>query len=108
MRLWCCVAQFKWQSEEQATGIGAVFRVAAGGWRGYQEPQVRFRPGGMSFLAIGCPRLWHCLLECAGGDFDIWRCVCLVGRLGANNLGPEGGKGIAAALQHTPNMQMLK
>ena len=43
---------------------------------------------------------------------DIWRCVCVlcvrcVGSLGGNNLGEESGKAIAAALQHTPNMQGL-
>ena len=53
-------------------------------------------------------------LECAGGDFDIWRCVCVcalcvrcVGSLNSNNVGEEGGKAIGAALQHTPNMQEL-
>ena len=43
---------------------------------------------------------------------DGWRCVCVlcvrcVGSLYKNNLGEEGGKAIAAALQHTPNMQEL-
>ena len=42
----------------------------------------------------------------------MWRCVrvlCVrcVGSLYDNNLGEEGGKAIAAALQHTPNMQQL-
>ena len=34
------------------------------------------------------------------------RALC-VGSLSYNNLGEEGGKAIAAALQHTPNMQQL-
>ena len=43
---------------------------------------------------------------------DIWRCVCVlcvrcVGSLALNKLGEEAGKAIAAALQHTPNMQKL-
>ena len=43
-------------------------------------------------------------------SFDVWWCVlCVhcVRSLYDNNLGEEGGKAIAAALQHTPNMQEL-